>query len=104
MSDSLRLTAEEVRKVARLGRLALTDEQIEQYRAQLSAVLGYMDRLRQVDVTGVEPITHVGEAVNRLDDDAPAPTLPTDALMSMAPHAWPPFIRVPKVIEQGGGA
>jgi aspartyl-tRNA(Asn)/glutamyl-tRNA(Gln) amidotransferase subunit C len=104
MSEAPRLTPDEVRKVARLSRLALSDEQVERYRTQLSAVLGYMDRLRQVDLTGVEPMAHAGEAVSRLADDTPGPTLATGAFMSMAPEKWPPFIKVPKVIDEGGGA
>ncbi len=104
MSGSSKLTADEVRKVARLSRLALTDEQVERYRGQLSAILGYVQRLQQVDLAGVEPMAHVGEAVNRLDDDVPGPTLPTQALMKMAPDTMPPFIKVPKVIGDGGAA
>ncbi len=98
------LSAAEVRKVAQLSRLALTDEQVELYRAQLSSILGYVDRLRALDLAGVEPLSHVSEATNRLDADEPGATLPTDTLMSMAPATLPPFIRVPKVIDDGGAA
>jgi aspartyl-tRNA(Asn)/glutamyl-tRNA(Gln) amidotransferase subunit C len=98
------LSADEVRKVARLSRLSLSDEQIERYRSQLSAVLGYADRLRQADLTGVEPMAHVGDSVNRLDDDLPGPTLPNEALMKMAPETMEPFIKVPKVLDDGGAA
>lgn len=98
------LSADEVRKVARLSRLALTDAQVEQYRTQLSAVLGYVERLSAADLAGVEPLVHVGEAVNRLDDDVPGPTLPIERLLSMAPDTWERFIRVPRVLEEGGGA
>ncbi len=104
MSDGPRLTADEVRKVARLSRLALSDEQVEKYRGQLSAILGYVERLQQVDLSGVEPMAHVGGAVNRLDDDAPGPTLTNQTLMKMAPDVMEPFIRVPKVIGDGGAA
>lgn len=98
------LSADEVRKVARLSRLALSDEQVEQFRTQLSAVLGYVERLDQADLSGVEPLVHVGEAVNRLDEDVPGPTLPFETLQKMAPETWERFIRVPKVLEEGGGA
>lgn len=98
------LTAEQVRKVAKLSRLALDEAQVEQYRGQLSGVLGYMDRLRQVDLTGVDPLTHIADVVNRLDEDTPGPTLPNETLMKMAPEVMEPFIRVPKVLDEGGGA
>ena len=99
-----RLSADEVRKVARLSRLAPSDSEVELYRGQLSAILGYVERLRQLDLKNVEPLTHISEQVNRLDDDVPAATLPTDTLMGMAPDKLPPFVRVPKVIDDGGAA
>lgn len=95
------LSAAEVRKVAGLARLALDDRQVEQYRTQLSAVLGYVQRLQSLDLSAVEPLSHPGEQTNRLRDDRPGPTLSTDALMRMAPDALPPFIKVPKVIGEG---
>jgi aspartyl-tRNA(Asn)/glutamyl-tRNA(Gln) amidotransferase subunit C len=98
------LSREEVLKVARLSRLSIPEDQVEQHGAALSAILGYVERLRGLNLEGVEPLTHIGEAVNRLDEDVPGPTLPTAALMKMAPETMEPFIKVPKVIEEGGGA
>ncbi len=98
------LSPDDVRKVARLSRLAIPEDQIESYRTQLGAVLGYIERLRQVNVEGVEPLTHVADTVNRLDDDVPGPTLANEVLMKMAPESVPPFVKVPKVIGDGGGA
>ena len=100
----MELSADEVRKVARLSRLALSDEQVERYRAQLGAVLGYVERLKEVDVAGVEPLTGVAEAVNRLAEDVPGPTLSNETLMKMAPEVMAPFVKVPKVLEEGAGA
>ena len=97
------LSSDEVRKVARLARLALSDAQVEQYRAQLGAVLGYVERLREVDLSGVEPLSNVSDAVNRLAADEPGPTLPNEVLMKMAPAATPQFVKVPKVLEDDGG-
>jgi aspartyl-tRNA(Asn)/glutamyl-tRNA(Gln) amidotransferase subunit C len=99
-----RLSADDVRKVARLSRLAPSDQEVELYRGHLSAILGYVERLRRLDLKDVEPLTHLSEAGNRLDEDTPGPTLPTGALMSMAPDKLPPFVRVPKVIDDGGAA
>ncbi len=98
------LSAADVRKVARLARLEPSDAEVEAYRIQLSAVLGYVERLRALDLAGVAPLVHVGESVNRLDPDEPGPTLDPQVLMRMVPDAWPPFIRVPKVIDEGAGA
>lgn len=98
------LSADDVRKVAKLSRLALSDDQVESYRHQLSAVLGYVDRLRQLDLKSVEPMAHVADTVNRLDDDTPGRTLPNAALMGLAPDRMEPFLRVPKVIDDGTSA
>jgi aspartyl-tRNA(Asn)/glutamyl-tRNA(Gln) amidotransferase subunit C len=98
------LSADQVRKVARLSRLAIPDAKIEEYRAKLAAVLGYMERLQELDLSGVEPMTNVAGAVNRFDRDEPGPMLGAEALMKMAPESLPPFIKVPKVLDDGGGA
>jgi aspartyl-tRNA(Asn)/glutamyl-tRNA(Gln) amidotransferase subunit C len=98
------LSADYVRKVARLSRLALSDAEVADYQVKLSAVVTYVERLRKLDLTGVEPMANVGGSTNRLDEDVPGPTLPTETLMRMAPAAVPPFVKAPKVFEEGGGA
>jgi aspartyl-tRNA(Asn)/glutamyl-tRNA(Gln) amidotransferase subunit C len=102
MADGL--SDADVRKVATLARLAISEEGIEPLRRELQAVLGYVERLRSLDLAGVEPMAHAGEATNRLDDDTPGPTLSNETLMKLAPDVLPPFIRVPKVLGEGGGA
>lgn len=104
MTPKHELTAAEVRKVAHLARLRLTPEQVEEQRAKLGAVLGYVDRLRELDLEGVEPMTTPFDASNRLAADVPEPSLPTETLMKMAPASSPPFIVVPKVLGDAGGA
>jgi aspartyl-tRNA(Asn)/glutamyl-tRNA(Gln) amidotransferase subunit C len=100
------LSLAQVRKVAQLARLSLSDEQIERYRHQLGSVLSYMERLRGLDLSAVEPMSSPIEIVNRLADDEAGPTLSNEQLMAMAPHgaAAAPFIAVPKVIGGGEGA
>ena len=106
------ITGEQVRKVAQLARLALPEVQVEQYRGELSAVLGYVNRLRELDLEGVEPMTSPVESVNRLAEDVPSPTLSNAQFMAIAANwsdgsenrtaAEPPFIAVPKVLGGGG--
>jgi aspartyl-tRNA(Asn)/glutamyl-tRNA(Gln) amidotransferase subunit C len=95
-----------VRKVASLSRLALSEDQVEEYRTRLSAVLGYVERLRELELTGVEPLWNPVESTNRLFDDVPGPTLGVEALMALLPEggAMRPYIKVPKVLGEGGGA
>lgn len=104
MSDSTPITPEAVRKVAHLSRLALSERELEDCRRHLGAVLGYMARLRALDLDGVEPMTSPIEASNRLADDEPGPTLGNGVLMAIAPAdaGAAPFVRVPRVI--GGGS
>jgi aspartyl-tRNA(Asn)/glutamyl-tRNA(Gln) amidotransferase subunit C len=95
------ITLDEVRKVASLSRLSLTDAQLHAAQHELAAVLGYMARLRTLDLTGVEPLSSIAGENARLDADTPGPTLTNDQLLAMAPDTMPPFIRVPKVMGEG---
>jgi aspartyl-tRNA(Asn)/glutamyl-tRNA(Gln) amidotransferase subunit C len=98
------VTDAEVRKIARLSRLALQPEQVGEYAAQLTAVLRYADRLRDVDLRDVEPMPHIGQGVNRLDDDQPGAVLDPGVVMKMAPDRREPYLKVPKVFGDEGGA
>jgi len=99
-----RLSEDYIRKVARLSRLAVRDDEVAQYQSQLSAVLNYVQRLREIDLGGVEPMTNVANTTNRLADDTPGPTLPIGTLQALAPQSFGRFLHVPKVFEEGGGA
>ena len=101
---SERLTIEQVRKVARLARLKISDELAERYRAQLEAILEYVQRLRKVDLASVEPLSSALDMTSPLGDDVPGPTLDTGVLLAMAPETFGPFIKVPKVLGDGAGA
>jgi aspartyl-tRNA(Asn)/glutamyl-tRNA(Gln) amidotransferase subunit C len=100
------LTLDDVRRVAALSRLALTDDQLESARTQMGAVLGHMDSLKKLDLTGVEPMVYPSDICNRMDEDAvrSGTALPTSTLMTMAPDSAPPFVKVPKVIGGGSGS
>jgi aspartyl-tRNA(Asn)/glutamyl-tRNA(Gln) amidotransferase subunit C len=104
MGGSEGLTEADVRKVAALARLELGPERVEAMRRELGAVLGYVERLRGLDLAGVEPMAHVGEGTNRLDEDVPGPTLSGEALRRIVPESFGPFLKVPKVLGEGGGA
>lgn len=103
------LSDADVLHVARLAQLDPTPEQVSQYREQLAAILSYVDRLSSLDLAGVEPMSSPIEATIDLDSpasaDAPAPPLPRAELLAMAPattHGH--FVRVPKVLGDGGAA
>lgn len=98
------LPESDVRRIARLARLELSDSQVAAFASRLGATLGYIDRLRELNLDGVEPLTHPLDQTNRLDDDVPGPTLDTDALMKIAPESFPPYVKVPKVLGDEGAA
>ncbi len=100
------LSLDEVRKVAHLARLALTDDQLEQYRHQLGGILGHIRQLGTLNLAEVEPMSSPIETQNRLAPDEPGPMLTNEQLMAIAPAraAEQPFIAVPKVIGGGDGA
>src|SRR5688572_8955253 len=66
------LTLEQVQHVAKLARLKLSPQQLEQYRSQLSTVLEYVAKLNELDVRDVEPMAHPTDIMNRTEDDVPA--------------------------------
>lgn len=96
------LTPEEVRKVARLARLAIAPEQVEPTRAALGAVLEYVERIKAVDLTGVEPLFSPTDQEAAAREDVPGEHLPTKALLDGAPATFERFIRVPKVFGASG--
>lgn len=92
------LSLDEVRHVARLARLRLTDRQLEEYRSQLATVLGHIATFSTLDVESVEPLAHPADVTNRLDDDTPASPLPVEQLLANAPAAESAYLLVPKVL------
>jgi aspartyl-tRNA(Asn)/glutamyl-tRNA(Gln) amidotransferase subunit C len=76
---------EEVLHVARLARLALTDEEVERFRGQLSAILEAVGKVSELDLEGVPPTSHPLDLVNVLADDVPQPSLPRDVALANAP-------------------
>lgn len=95
-----RLSIDEVRRVAKLARLRLTDEQLQRYREQLSTILDHIAKLSEVDVQDVEPMAHPSDLTNRLDEDVVGESLPVETILGLAPaiEAGYKLIAVPKVL------
>jgi aspartyl-tRNA(Asn)/glutamyl-tRNA(Gln) amidotransferase subunit C len=93
------ISKEEVQHVARLARLHLSPEELERMREQLDVILAYIDKLRELDVEGVEPTSHAVPLVNVMRDDAVAPCLSQEAALANAPNRAGEFFRVPRIIE-----
>jgi len=97
------LTEEEVRHVARLARLGLTDEEVEVMRGQMLDVLQYIEILQQVDTSSVEPTAQILRHLNVARQDEPRPSWPVEDILSNAPGREDAFIRVPMVLEESRG-
>ncbi len=119
----MKISREEVLRVAQLAHLELAPEEVETYRGQLDEILSYIGKLQELDVSNVEPMTQMrpgntdslrqdsrmpvgadgaaaGAAEPELRDDVVAPCNVAEAVLEEAPDAAKPFFRVPKVIER----
>jgi len=85
--------------VAHLARLHLTDAEMAQFAAQLKDILGYVAKLNELDVTGVEPTAHATPLTNVLRADEVRPSLPTAVVMQNAPAQDRDLFLVPKIVE-----
>ena len=93
------LSADEVRWVAHLARLELSDAELEAMTRQLSAILDYVNQLQQINTDGVEPLAHPLPIHNVFRDDVPAPCLTVDAALTNAPDRRGDFYAVPAVLD-----
>jgi aspartyl-tRNA(Asn)/glutamyl-tRNA(Gln) amidotransferase subunit C len=99
----MKITREEVLRVAQLAHLELSAEEVEMYRGQLDEILSYVGKLQELDVTNVEPMAQVAFTESgepKLRNDEPRPCNVADAVLANAPDSAKPFFRVPKVIER----
>ena len=99
MSET-RITLAEVEHVARLARLDIAPDEKERMRGQLDAILGYVEQLRRVDTTGIEPTAHVLPLVNVLREDEVRPSYPVEAVLANAPDPEDGQFRVPRILEE----
>lgn len=108
----MKITREDVLRVAQLAHLDLSPDEVETYRGQLDEILTYIGKLEQLDVSNVEPMSQVLPRAasdiaspsprqdSELRDDVVGPCNVADAVLAQAPDAAKPFFRVPKVIER----
>lgn len=85
--------------VAHLARLGLTPEEERKFGAQLGQVLGYIEKLREVDISAVEPTAHAVPMVNVTRADEIAPSLPNEEALRNAPAKGGGLFIVPKIVE-----
>jgi aspartyl-tRNA(Asn)/glutamyl-tRNA(Gln) amidotransferase subunit C len=99
----VKITEKEVRYVAALSNLKLTDAEVAKFQSDLDGILQHMDRLKEIDPTGVEPMTQVlfpMEDTATLRRDLEQPPLGNQAALANAPQGGAGYFKVPKVIER----
>jgi len=94
----------QVRKVARLSRLELTEAEIKEFTGQLSAILDYMEKMNELDTTGVEPLAHCLPINNVFRQDEAGESLGTEKTLANAPQRDGEFFKVPKILDGRSGA
>jgi aspartyl-tRNA(Asn)/glutamyl-tRNA(Gln) amidotransferase subunit C len=99
----VKITEKEVRYVANLANLSLTEAEVAKFRADLDGILEHVEKLNAADTTGVEPMAQVlfdVEPTATLREDAPVPPLGNEAGLANAPQGGGGYFKVPKVIER----
>jgi aspartyl-tRNA(Asn)/glutamyl-tRNA(Gln) amidotransferase subunit C len=97
--DKIKISKEQVAHVAHLARLEFDTQEMEKFTSQLNDILLYMDKLGEVDTTGVLPVTHAIVRKNAFREDTVAASLPPEASLANAPEARGGCFLVPKVID-----
>ncbi len=85
--------------VAELARLELTDEERAVFQPQLEDIVGYVEKISEVDVEGVEPMMHGRRLVNAFREDVVGPSLPSGTALSNAPARVGDEFLLPKIVE-----
>lgn len=94
----MNISPDEVAKVARLARLDLPQEKIDQYAAQLDGILGYMDKLSELDTTSVEPMYTPVDQVSVMRDDIARKDYARADILQNAPETDGAFFIVPRIV------
>lgn len=93
------ISREEVKHIALLSRLELTEEEVDMYTEHLAEILGYAEKLQSLDISHVEPMSHAVPMFNVMRKDEITPSLPHEEAVGNAPDMEDGCFRVPKVTE-----
>ena len=96
----MEVTTALVEKLAHLSRLYFTEEEMQGYTADLQNMISFVDKLNEVDTTGVEPVLHMGDAVNALRDDEVKGSVSREEALLNSPIKDNQFFKVPTVIKK----
>ena len=94
----------QVRKVARLSRLELTEAEVEEFTGQLIAILDYVEKMNELDTDNIEPLAHCLPISNVFRQDRVKESLGTEKTLGNAPQRDGEFFKVPKILDDSSGA
>lgn len=94
----------QVRKVARLSRLELTEAEVAEFTSQLSAILDYVEKMSELDTSDVQPLAHCLPISNCLRQDCVKESLGTEKTLANAPQRDEGFFKVPKILDDNSSA
>jgi aspartyl-tRNA(Asn)/glutamyl-tRNA(Gln) amidotransferase subunit C len=94
----------QVRKVAKLSRLELTEAEVEEFTGQLSAILDYVEKMNELDTDNIEPLAHCLPISNIFRRDCVKESLGTEKTLGNAPQRDGKFFKVPKILDDSSGA
>jgi len=95
----MKITRKEVEHVAVLARLALKDDELDRFTGEMDQILGYVEKLNELDTEGIIPTAHAVPVENAFRDDVVRPSIGIDKALQNAPDPADDCFRVPKVIE-----
>lgn len=96
----MELNKETTLKIAQLAKLSFSDKELEEIQQDLSQMIGFVEKLKEIDTTGVAPLTHISETANRLRPDEVKGSISSAETFKNAPSATDDFFTVPKVIKK----
>jgi aspartyl-tRNA(Asn)/glutamyl-tRNA(Gln) amidotransferase subunit C len=94
-----RISTEQVKHVAHLARLAVTEEEVQKFTKQLDAIITFAEQLNELDTENVEPTSHVLDMKNVMREDIPGKGLPREEVLKNAPDQLDGQVKVPSIIE-----
>ena len=98
-----KIDAEQVRKVAKLARLDLSESEVEEFSGQLSAILKYVEKMNELDTENVQPFAHWLDVGNVLREDVAGESLGVEKTLANAPQRDKEFFKVTKILDDSSG-
>ncbi len=99
-ADATQFTSDQVRHLASLVRIELTESEVEEFRSELASILSHIDALSEIDTEGVPPTNNGADLLNVEDEDAAQPPMPLEEALANAPQREADYFRVHAVLDQ----